>query len=49
VARLPLPDPARPASAVIVDRVRSVVEDGAPVARAGIDEAVAAAFGVPVQ
>ncbi|WP_280216920.1 Eco57I restriction-modification methylase domain-containing protein [Nocardia neocaledoniensis] len=49
VARLPLPDPARPASAVIVDRVRSVVEDGAPVARAGIDEAVAAAFGVRAQ
>uniref|UniRef100_UPI002455E2A1 Eco57I restriction-modification methylase domain-containing protein n=1 Tax=Nocardia neocaledoniensis TaxID=236511 RepID=UPI002455E2A1 len=49
VGRLPLPDPARPDSAVIVERVRSVVEDGVPVARAGVDEAVAAAFGVPAQ
>ncbi|MEV0336790.1 N-6 DNA methylase [Nocardia sp. NPDC050717] len=49
VARLPLPDPARPASAAIVERVRAVVEDDVPVARAGIDEAVAAAFGVPAQ
>ncbi|MGW6427065.1 Eco57I restriction-modification methylase domain-containing protein [Nocardia sp. NPDC055053] len=47
VARLPLPDPASPASAEIVGRVRAVLEDGVPVAEANIDEAVAAAFGVP--
>ncbi|MFC4127068.1 Eco57I restriction-modification methylase domain-containing protein [Nocardia rhizosphaerae] len=47
VARLPLPDPAGPASAAVVERVRGVVEDGVPGAEAGIDEAVAAAFGVP--
>ncbi|MFD4433295.1 Eco57I restriction-modification methylase domain-containing protein [Nocardia sp. NPDC058497] len=49
VARLPLPDPAGPASAEIVGRVRAVLEDGVPVAEASIDEAVAAAFGVPAQ
>ncbi|MFI8976482.1 Eco57I restriction-modification methylase domain-containing protein [Nocardia asteroides] len=49
VARLPVPDPARPASADLVARVRAVVEEGAPVAEAGIDEAVAAAFGVRAQ
>ncbi|MFE6925252.1 Eco57I restriction-modification methylase domain-containing protein [Nocardia sp. NPDC057663] len=49
VARLPLPDPACPAAAAIVGRVRGVLEDGVPVAAAGIDEAVAAAFGVPAQ
>ncbi|MFD6391468.1 Eco57I restriction-modification methylase domain-containing protein [Nocardia sp. NPDC060259] len=47
VARLPLPDPACPAAAAIVARVRGVLEDGVPVAEASIDEAVAAAFGVP--
>ncbi|MDO3648687.1 Eco57I restriction-modification methylase domain-containing protein [Nocardia mangyaensis] len=46
VARLPVPDPARPAAAEIVRRVRSVLEDGVPVADAGVDEVVAAAFGV---
>ncbi|MEV0062723.1 N-6 DNA methylase [Nocardia sp. NPDC050718] len=49
VARLPLPDPACPAAAAVVGRVRGVLEDGLPVAAAGIDEAVAAAFGVPAQ
>ncbi|MFD5177151.1 Eco57I restriction-modification methylase domain-containing protein [Nocardia sp. NPDC058379] len=49
VARLPLPDPACPAAAAVVGRVRGVLEDGVPVAAAGIDEAVAAAFGVPAQ
>ncbi|MFE7721179.1 Eco57I restriction-modification methylase domain-containing protein [Nocardia rhizosphaerihabitans] len=49
VARLPLPDPACPAAAAIVARVRGVLEDGVPVAEASIDEAVAAAFGVPAQ
>ncbi|MFI5502719.1 Eco57I restriction-modification methylase domain-containing protein [Nocardia asteroides] len=49
VARLPVPDPACPASAALVARVRAVVEEGAPVAEAGIDEAVAAAFGVRAQ
>ncbi|MGS2809824.1 Eco57I restriction-modification methylase domain-containing protein [Nocardia sp. MW-W600-9] len=49
VARLPLPDPAGAAAATIVGRVRGVLEDGVPVAAAGIDEAVAAAFGVPAQ
>ncbi|WP_342800008.1 N-6 DNA methylase [Nocardia sp. No.11] len=49
VARLPLPDPADPAAAAIVGRVRGVLEDGVPAAAAGIDEAVAAAFGVPAQ
>ncbi|MEV6219686.1 N-6 DNA methylase [Nocardia sp. NPDC051833] len=49
VARLPLPDPACPAAAAVVGRVRGVLEDGMPVAAAGIDEAVAAAFGVPAQ
>ncbi|MEV6062703.1 N-6 DNA methylase [Nocardia asteroides] len=49
VARLPVPDPARPASAALVARVRAVMEEGAPVAEAGIDEAVAAAFGVRAQ
>lgn len=49
VARLPLPDPACPAAAAIVARVRGVLEGGVPVAEAGIDETVAAAFGVPAQ
>lgn len=49
VGRLPLPDPACPAAAAIVARVRGVLEDGVPVAEASIDEAVAAAFGVPAQ
>ncbi|WP_043649493.1 Eco57I restriction-modification methylase domain-containing protein [Nocardia thailandica] len=46
VARLPLPDPAGAGAAAIVERVRAVVEDGADPAAAGVDEAVAAAFGV---
>lgn len=47
VARLPLPDPGGPAAREIVRRVRAVLDEG--VGAAGIDEAVAAAFGVPVQ
>lgn len=46
VARLPVPDPAGPAAVEIVRRVRSVLEDGVPVADAGVDEVVAVAFGV---
>ncbi|WP_278262651.1 N-6 DNA methylase [Nocardia sp. AG03] len=44
VARLPLPDPAAPAAGEIVRQVRAVLDEG--VTAAGIDEAVAAAFGV---
>ncbi|WP_446223391.1 Eco57I restriction-modification methylase domain-containing protein [Nocardia sp. IBHARD005] len=46
VARLPLPDPAGAAGGEIVRRVRALLEDGVPVADSGIDEVVAAAFGV---
>ncbi|MFD3707086.1 Eco57I restriction-modification methylase domain-containing protein [Nocardia sp. NPDC058658] len=46
VARLPVPDPSCPAAGEIVRRVRALVEDGVPVADSGIDEVVAAAFGV---
>lgn len=46
VARLPLPDPAGAGAGAIVERVRAVVEDGADPGAAGVDEAVAAAFGV---
>ncbi|MFE3545730.1 Eco57I restriction-modification methylase domain-containing protein [Nocardia sp. NPDC059177] len=49
VARLPLPDPAAPAAAEIVRRVRGVLDEDLTVAQAGIDEAVAAAFGVSAQ
>lgn len=49
VARLPVPDPAHPASAALVAGVRAVVEEGVAAAEAGIDEAVAAAFGVRAQ
>ncbi|MFC9664127.1 Eco57I restriction-modification methylase domain-containing protein [Nocardia sp. NPDC127606] len=48
VARLPVPDPGCSAAAEIVRRVRALLEDGVPVADSGIDEAVAAAFGVSV-
>ncbi|WKG11099.1 N-6 DNA methylase [Nocardia sp. PE-7] len=46
VARLPLPDPACAAAGEVVRRVRALLEEGVPVADAGIDEVVAAAFGV---
>ncbi|MFC4372604.1 Eco57I restriction-modification methylase domain-containing protein [Nocardia halotolerans] len=49
VARLPLPDPQNAAAAEIVARVRALVEGVVAVRDAGIDEAVAAAFGVPAQ
>ncbi|MFD4353715.1 Eco57I restriction-modification methylase domain-containing protein [Nocardia sp. NPDC058518] len=48
VARLPLPDPAGAAAGEIVRRVRALLEEGVPVADSGIDEVVAAAFGVSV-
>ncbi|MFE1595566.1 Eco57I restriction-modification methylase domain-containing protein [Nocardia sp. NPDC058705] len=48
VARLPVPDPSCPAAADIVRSVRALLEDGVPVADSGIDEVVAAAFGVSV-
>ncbi|MFD4459961.1 Eco57I restriction-modification methylase domain-containing protein [Nocardia sp. NPDC058480] len=48
VARLPLPDPAGAAAGEIVRSVRALLEDGVPVADSGIDEVVAAAFGVSV-
>ncbi|KAF0845674.1 Eco57I restriction-modification methylase domain-containing protein [Nocardia caishijiensis] len=49
VARLPLPDPRSPAAVEVVRRVRGVLEDGVAAADAAVDEAVAAAFGVPAQ
>ncbi|MEV0686805.1 N-6 DNA methylase [Nocardia sp. NPDC050378] len=49
VARLPLPDPCGPAAVEIVRRVRGLLEDGVAVPDAALDEAVAEAFGVPVQ
>ncbi|MGW6700463.1 Eco57I restriction-modification methylase domain-containing protein [Nocardia sp. NPDC055049] len=48
VARLPVPDPGCPAAGEVVRRVRALLEDGVPVADSGIDEVVAAAFGVSV-
>ncbi|MFI2461373.1 Eco57I restriction-modification methylase domain-containing protein [Nocardia sp. NPDC019323] len=48
VSRLPVPDPATARSARVIDLVREFVEGRAadPVARAELDERVAAAFGV---
>ncbi|TCJ93476.1 Eco57I restriction-modification methylase domain-containing protein [Nocardia alba] len=46
VARLPVPDPGTRAAGEVVRRVRALVEEGVPVVDSGIDEAVAAAFGV---
>ncbi|MFC6013393.1 Eco57I restriction-modification methylase domain-containing protein [Nocardia lasii] len=46
VARLPLPDPGCAAAREVVSRVRALVEDGVSVRESGVEEAVAAAFGV---